>query len=254
MSIGLGSQIKAHVQRRFSMPFSHPAGRMREFISALRAIFTTWQEGQPLNFEGDYYSHTLMTPNFNPGPLPYDFPKISLAAVGPEMTRVAAEVADGVMLHSFMTERYAREVAVPAIESTLTRASRARGEFSISYAPFLVSGRDEKEFQASARVARERISFYGSTPAYRRILELHGWEELQTELHRLSRLGRWVDMADAVDDEVLHAFAVVAPHDEMPDAFVRRIHGISDSTQVLEGTGIDGELMTRILGRAHEAT
>ena len=253
MSVALGSQIRPHIERRFSMPFSRPAARMREFICAMRAIFTAWQDSSPLRFAGDFYTHTLMTPNFNPGPLPFDLPHISLAAVGPEMTRVAAEVADGVMLHPFMTERYARTIAVPALESTLGACGRRRAEFAICYAPFLVSGRDEQELAASATVARQRISFYGSTPAYRRVLELHGWGDLQSDLYRLSKDGRWADMPNLVDDEVLQAFAIVAPHDEIADKLAERVRGIADRTQILEGVGVDQGVMANMLVRLRAA-
>ncbi len=151
MIVGLGSQIKPHIEKRFSMAWSHPAARMREYILAMRAIFDTWQNGTKLDFRGDFYNHTLMTPMFNPGPLACGAPKIVLAAVGTAMTEVAAEVSDGVLLHGFTTERYPREVTMPAVERALERAGRDRGSFEVKYAPFVVTGRDEQEMAASAK-------------------------------------------------------------------------------------------------------
>jgi probable F420-dependent oxidoreductase len=242
MIVGLGSQIKPHIEKRFSMPWSHPAARMREYILAMRAIFDTWQNGTKLDFRGDYYTHTLMTPMFNPGPLACGAPKIVLAAVGTAMTEVAAEVSDGVLLHGFTTERYAREVTMPAVERVLERVGRDRSAFEVKYAPFVVTGRDEHEMAASAKVAKERIAFYGSTPAYRGVLELHGWGELQTELNQLSKQGQWVAMGERVDDEVLAAFAVVAPIDELGSTIARRVAGVADRTSLHLPKGVDASM------------
>ncbi len=187
MIVGLGSQIKPHIEKRFSMPWSHPAARMREFVSAMSAIFEAWQNGTKLDFRGDFYTHSLMTPTFDPGPLASGAPKIVLAAVGTAMTKVAAEVADGVLLHGFTTERYVREVTMPVVDEALARMGRDRSSFSVKYAPFVVTGRDEAEMAASATIVKERVAFYASTPAYRGVLEVHGWGDLQTDLHRLSK-------------------------------------------------------------------
>ncbi|HUQ40694.1 MAG TPA: LLM class F420-dependent oxidoreductase [Acidimicrobiales bacterium] len=212
--LGLGSQIKAHIEKRFSMPWSHPAPRMREFIMAMRATWDSWHNGTKLDFRGDFYSHTLMTPFFSPGPSEYGAPKVFLAAVGALMTEVAAEAGDGLLCHAFTTERYLREVTLPAIDKGLATAGKTRADFQISGPGFIVTGSDEKEFAQAASAIRQQIAFYGSTPAYRPVLELHGWGDLQTELNGLSKQGEWVQMGTLITDEILDTFAVVAEKPE----------------------------------------
>ena len=211
--LGLGSQIKPHIEKRFSMPWSHPAPRMRELILAIRAIWKSWETGEKLDFRGDFYTHTLMTPFFNPGPNPHGNPKILLAAVGEGMTTVAAEAADGMLVHGFTTHRYLREVTLPTIEAGLANVGRKRGDFTLSYPAFVVTGRDEKEMEKAAAGVRQQIAFYGSTPAYRPVLELHGWGGVGEELNRMSKSDdaeRWQKMGRLIDDEMLDAFAVIA--------------------------------------------
>ena len=208
--LGLGSQIKAHITRRFSMPWSHPAPRMREFISAMAAIWDSWEHGTKLDFRGDFYQHTLMTPFFDPGPNPFGAPKVFLAAVGELMTQVAGEVADGMLCHGFTTESYLREVTLPNVEQGLQTSGRDRSAIELSLPAFIVSGTTEEEMAAAAKGVRQQIAFYGSTPAYRGVLEHHGWGELQTELNAMSKDGRWEEMGERIDDDVLAAFAVVA--------------------------------------------
>src|ERR1700678_3610296 len=180
--LGLGSPIKPHITKRFSMPWSHPAPRMRELILAIRAIWRTWETGEPLAFRGEFYTHTFMTPLFNPGPNPYGNPKILLAAVGELMTEVAGETGDGFLVHGFSTERYLREVSLPALERGAAKAGKTRQDLTVSYPGFIVTGPDDKTMAAAAKGVREQIAFYGSTPAYRPVLELHGWGEPQPEL------------------------------------------------------------------------
>ncbi|MGH9297869.1 MAG: TIGR03617 family F420-dependent LLM class oxidoreductase [Acidimicrobiales bacterium] len=208
--LGLGSQIKPHIERRYSMPWSHPAARMREYILAMRAIWEAWNAGTKLDFRGEFYTHTLMTPFFNPGPNPYGPPKVFLAAVGELMTEVAGEVADGILVHGFTTERYLREVTLPAIERGLAKGGKDRSAFQVSYPGFVVTGDTDEQIEQATRAVKAQIAFYGSTPAYRGVLELHGWGELQSELHPLSKQGEWAKMAELIDDEVLNTFAVVA--------------------------------------------
>jgi probable F420-dependent oxidoreductase len=226
--LGLGSQIKPHIERRFSMPWSHPAPRMKEFISAMRAIWDAWQDGTKLDFRGDFYTHTLMTPFFDPGPLAVGAPKVFLAAVGTGMTEVAAEVADGLLVHPFTTERYLREVTVPTVEAALEARGAERRDFQLAGPLFVVAGATEEERANLDRLARRQISFYGSTPAYRPVLELHGWGDLQTELNVLSKQGKWEEMAGLIDDEILEAFAVVAELDDLAAAVRRRSEGALD--------------------------
>jgi probable F420-dependent oxidoreductase len=226
--LGLGSQIKAHIEKRFSMPWSHPAPRMKEFISAMRAIWDSWQNGTKLEFRGEFYSHTLMTPFFNPGPNEFGPPKVFLAAVGEGMTRVAGEVADGMLVHGFTTERYLRERTLPAIEEGLKASGRDRGDFELSYPAFVVTGETDEEMESAAAGTRKQIAFYGSTPAYRGVLDLHGWADLQTELNILSKRGEWDEMGRLIDDEVLNAFAVVGPPDEIAKQLSARFGDLVD--------------------------
>ncbi|MEU2350398.1 TIGR03617 family F420-dependent LLM class oxidoreductase [Modestobacter sp. NPDC049651] len=233
--LGLGTQVKAHVERRFSMPWSAPAARMREYVAALRAIWSAWQDGTPLRFRGDFYSHTLMTPMFSPQPHEWGAPPVHLAAVGPLMTRLAGEVADGLLVHAFTTERYLREHTLPTLGEGLALAGRDRSAVTVSLPGLVVSGRTAEETDRAADAARRTIAFYGSTPAYRPVLDLHGWGDLAAELHRLS-VGRdeqrWTAMAALVDDEVLHTFAVVADPDDVAAAVRARFGGLVDRFSV----------------------
>ncbi len=213
--LGLGSQIKPHITKRFSMEWSHPAARMREMILAIRAIWDCWNNETKLDFHGEFYTHTLMTPFFNPGPNSFGTAKIFLAGVGELMTEVAGETCDGFLCHGFTTERYLREVTVPALERGLDKSDRTLADIEISGPAFVVTGANEEEMTASIQGVRQQIAFYGSTPAYRGVLELHGWGDLQTELNALSKQGEWVTMGELIDDEILNAFAVVAEPEQL---------------------------------------
>jgi probable F420-dependent oxidoreductase len=226
--LGLGSQIKPHIEKRFSMPWSHPARRMREYILALRAIWAAWNDQTPLKFEGEFYKHTLMTPFFAPPPNPHGAPLVFLAAVGEKMTEAAGEVADGIIIHGFTTERYVKEVTVPAIERGLKLAGRDRSSFQISGPLFVVTGTNEKEMEEAAKGVKQQIAFYGSTPAYRGVLELHGWGDLQTELNALSKQGEWVKMGELIDDDILQTFAVIAEPEGVGAELKRRYGGVVD--------------------------
>jgi probable F420-dependent oxidoreductase len=246
--LGLGSQIRPHITRRFSMPWSHPAPRMREFILALRAIWQCWNEGVKLDFRGEFYKHTLMTPFFNPGPNPYGAPRVLLAGVGDGMTAVAGEVADGFLCHGFTTERYLREVTVPA----LARYGRLEG-FEVSGSPFVATGRNEAELEAACRSVREQIAFYGSTPAYRAVLALHGWAGLSDELHELSRQGRWKDMGTIIDDDVLNTFAVVAEPGQVAAELLRRYGDLMTRMSLYTPYDIGSEVTAPIVAELRAA-
>jgi probable F420-dependent oxidoreductase len=220
--LGLGSQIKPHITKRFSMPWSSPAARMREFVLAMRAIWETWANGTKLDFRGDFYTHTLMTPFFDPGPNPYGNPKVFLAAVGEKMTEVVGETCDGMLCHGFTTERYMREVTTPALERGMRRAGKTRADLELSLPAFVVTGTNEEEMATSAKGVRQQIAFYGSTPAYRPVLELHGWGGLQDELNTLSKQGEWVQMGDLITDDILHTFAVVGEPEQLAPELLRR--------------------------------
>ena len=214
--LGVGSQIKPHITKRFSMPWSAPAERMREFILAMRAIWHTWATGDPLHFAGEFYKHTLMTPFFNPGENPFGNPPVILAGVGPQMTKVAGEVADGFFMHGFTTEQYMREVTLPALRAGRTDAGKTDLDgFEICGMPFIVTGVDDEAIRAADAAARKQIAFYGSTPAYWRVLELHGWGALGEELNQMSKRGEWDEMGHRITDDMLHEFAIVAPPDQV---------------------------------------
>ncbi len=221
--LGLGSQVRPHIERRFSMPWSHPAPRMEEFIAAIRAIWEAWATGGRLAFRGTYYQHTLMTDFFNPGPNPHGNPAIMLAAVGEGMTAVAGRVADGMLCHGFTTEQYVRERTIPALRG-------ARGSldgFTLCQPVLSVIGSDPQA-RASAEVGvRRQIAFYGSTPAYRSVLELHGWGDLGDQLNALSRRQEWAQMGDLITDDVLDAFAVAGTPAEAAAAIWQRFGDVA---------------------------
>jgi len=224
-NLGLGSQIKPHITKRFSMEWSHPAPRMREMILAIRAIWDTWENGTPLNFRGDYYTHTLMTPFFTPERADlagFGVPKIFLAGVGELMTEVAGEVCDGFLCHGFTTEKYLREVTIPALARGRAKAGKTMEGFEIVGPSFVVTGNSEEEMAAAIAGTRQQIAFYGSTPAYRNVLDAHGWGGLQDELNSLSKMGKWVDMGNLITDEILNTFAVVGEPETIAPELHRR--------------------------------
>lgn len=229
-TLGLGSQIKPHITKRFSMPWGKPAAQMRELVLAIRAIWANWYDGAPLEFVTEHYRHTLMTPAFTPENTEHGPARIVLAAVGPKMTEVAGEVADGVIIHPFSTVPYIEAVTLPAVEAGLAKAGRSRDDFEISYSNFVVTGRDDAEFAASKLAAQKRIAFYGSTPAYRGVLESIGVGELQSELNTLSKQGRWDDMGTLIDDDILGAFAVVAEPGDVAGQMLSRYSSFCDRT------------------------
>src|SRR3954470_22203301 len=245
--LGLGSQIKAHITRRFSMPWSHPAPRMRELILAMRAIWDAWNNDTKLDFRGDFYQHTLMTPFFNPGPNPHGNPLVFLAAVGEKMTEVAGEVADGLLAHGFTTERYLREVTLPALERGMAAGGRRREDFQISLPAFVVTGSTDDEVAAAAEGVRRQIAFYASTPAYKPVLDLHGWGELQPDLNRLSKQGEWVKMGELIDDEVLETFAVVAGPDDVARGILDRYGEVVDRVSFYAPYKSDRDRWTEVM-------
>ena len=238
--LGLGSQIRAHITRRFHMPWSSPAARMREFILAMRAIWNTWHQGEPLRFQGKFYSHTLMTPFFTPTNTTHGAPRVFLAAVGPLMTEVAGEVADGIIVHAFTTEKYLRETTLPALERGFAKArangrQKSRADFEISYPCFVVTGRDERELEAAKTATRRQIAFYGSTPAYKPVLDSIGAGELQPTLNAMSKEGRWVEMGDLIDEGTMRQFAVVAEPRRIAAEIKSRFGDVVDRTSAAYG-------------------
>ncbi len=231
-SLGLGSQIQPHITKRFSMPWSKPAARMREFVLALRAIWDCWLEGAELDFRGEFYHHTLMTPMFVPAQRDFPAPPIRVAGVGPMMTEVAGETADGFIAHGFTTEKYLREVSLPALERGLKKVGRSRSEFDVSAPIIVVSGLDTEAFEMSRQIVKMQLAFYGSTPAYKPMLEFHGWESLQPTLNRLSKQGEWQKMGELISDEFLETFAIVCEDPgQIAPRFAERFGGLIDSWQ-----------------------
>ena len=229
-TLGLGSQIKPHITKRFSMQWGAPAAQMRELVLAMRAIWANWYDGAPLEFVGKYYRHTLMTPAFTPEDRAYGAPRVILAAVGPKMTEVAGEVADGMIIHPFSTVPYINAVTIPAIEKGLAAAGKTRDGFELSYSCFVITGRDEAEFAASKKAAQERIAFYGSTPAYKGVLESIGCGELQGELNAMSKQGRWQEMGTLVTDDMLKEFGVMGEPQEIAPQMLERYGSFVDRT------------------------
>ncbi len=226
--LGLGTQIQAHIEKRFSMPWSHPARRMREFVTALQAIWSAWKDGTKLRFEGEFYTHKIMTPMFTPEPHPYALPKIYLAAVGEAMTEMCGEVADGHLGHPMVSKRYLTDVTLPILQRGIARSGRERGDFEVSAEVMVATGTNEDELKTAMAATRKQIAFYGSTPAYRKVLDVHGWGDMHDELHRLSKEGEWDAMGSLIDDEILGTFAVVGPADEVGAALRARCEGVAD--------------------------
>lgn len=247
--LGLGSQVKAHNERRFSVPWTPPAPRLREYVEALRAIWRCWAEGERLAFEGDHYRFTLMTPNFVPESTGQRLPPITLAAVGPAMLKVAGEVADGVRLHPFCTRKYMESVVLPRLQVGWKRSGRARETFEITGGGFVATGANEEAVAKMREWVRYRVAFYGSTPAYYPVLEAHGLEDLGLELNRLSKEGRWNEMAGRVSDEVLELFAAVGTHDEIAARIEERFGGLSDSIYASMSSELASDMPREIVAR-----
>ena len=236
LTLGLGSQIKPHISKRFSMPWGAPAKQMREFISAMRAIWACWHDGEKLDFRGEYYTHTLMTPMFTPTNCEYGAPKVFLAAVGPLMTQVAGEVADGIIIHAFTTEEYMRTVTMPAIEKGLEIGGRSRADFQVTYPGFVVTGVDEQSFERARTIATKQIAFYGSTPAYKGVLDSIDAGELQGVLNTMSKEGKWDEMGTLITDDILHKFAVVGEPKDIAAEMQRRFGDLVDRVSSAYGT------------------
>jgi len=220
-SIGLGSQVKGHNERRFGGTWSAAAPRMKEYIKMMKAIWDSWQDGAAAEFMGKEYRYTLMTPNFNPGPIEFPRPKIYLAVVGPAMARVAGEVADGVLPHGgIMTDRYMRETLLPNVKIGLERSGRTWADFSIAASGYLALGENDEEISRNLDRFRQPLSFYGSTRSYHHVLRMHGLEDLGMRLHRLSLEGRWQEMQEIITEDDLLKLAETCRYDDYP-AFVK---------------------------------
>ncbi len=227
--LGLGSQVKGHNERRFSIPWSLPVPRLREYVQALRAIWRCWEKKEPLSFEGEHYRFSLMTPEFAPEPTGLPPVPVAVAAVRQPMIRMAGRICNGVKLHGFATRKYLTEVAIPALQEGMTKAGTKRENFHISGGGFIATGATQEEVDQQLEMIRYRVAFYGATRTYHAVFEPHGWEDLGMKLHEMAKKGQWDVMAKEVPDEVLHAFAAVATYKNLKSAIEDRFGGLTDS-------------------------
>jgi probable F420-dependent oxidoreductase len=226
--LGLGSQIKPHIEKRYGATWDRPAARMRETVLAVKAILGAWQDGTPLHFEGEFTRHTLMPPTFVPGPNPYGVPPVLMGALGPVMTRTAAEVADGLLVMPFHSHRHFRARTLPAVDEGLARAGRTRADLAILPQAIVAMGRTEAEMAAALTGVRGLLAFYGSTPAYAPVLDAEGWADVQPELNRLSKTGDYGSMFALVSDEMLATLAVRGTPEECAAEIGRRFGDVAE--------------------------
>ena len=237
--LGLGSQVRPHIEKRFSMQWARPVSRMREIILAIRAIFESWEQGTPLDFRGEFYRHTIMIPAFDPGPNPFGPPPIFLGAFRPRMTSIAGEVADGFIAHPFNTRKSLLENTIPALEKGLARSGRRREDLEILCSTLVVTAETDDGMALVREAARKQLAFYGSTPAYLSTLECHGWEDLHADLNRLSKAGRWNEMAGLISDEILETIAVVGPRGTIANQLHKRLDGIANGVALTHNRAPD---------------
>jgi probable F420-dependent oxidoreductase len=233
--LGIGTQVKGHNERRFSVPWAPPGPRLRDYIQCMRAIWDSWQNGTKPDYEGEYYQYKLTSPFFNPGPIEHPDIKVIISAVNPFNARLAGEVCDGIAIHGFSTFRYISEVLIPAVHDGARRAGKDPSDLEIRGGGFIVTGRNEEEVAAARERSRRQLSFYASTRSYSNVMKLHGWDDEAAHLHRLSVEGRWDDMVDVITDEMMEEFCVVGTWDELPAKMREKYAGIN--TQI--GFGAD---------------
>ena len=238
--LGLGTQVRAQVEKRYGAAFDKPVARMSELVRALRAIFATWETGERLDFRGEYYRHTLMTPTFNPGPNPFGPPPIYVGALGPRLTRATAEVADGLLVMPFGSAKFLHESTMPAVRAGLAAAGRAESSFAVVPEIILSAGEDHS-------AARRLLAFYGSTPAYRPVLDIHGWGDLQPELNSMSKQGKWQEMAGLISDEVLHTIAACGTPAQIAAHIRERVNGVGDTVCLYQPGPIATDTLAEIV-------
>jgi probable F420-dependent oxidoreductase len=226
--LGLGTQVRAHIERRYGMAWDSPVARLRDYIGALRAIWQSWQTGERLNYQGQFYQHTLMTPFFNPGPIAHPDIPIYIAGVNEGLARLAGETCQGFHVHPFHSAKYIAEVVRPQIAAGATRAGRAPADVTLVSSVFAITGPNDAAVASVRKLVREQIAFYASTPTYRVVLECHGWQEVGEQLSRLASMKRWSQMSELVTDEMLAVFAVEAPLDRIGAALRARYDGVLD--------------------------
>jgi probable F420-dependent oxidoreductase len=245
--LGLGTQIKPHIEKRFGMPWSKPATRMREMVLAIKEIWRCWEANERLDFRGEIYQHTLMTPMFNPGPAEYGLPPIFLAGVGPRMTEVCGEVADGFFVHPFSTAKSFEELTLASLDRGLEKAGRDASKLEISLQIMICTGANDEEIEASRASTKQQIAFYGSTPAYRPVLDCHGWGDLQPELNAMTKQGKWGEMNELISDELLDAIAVCAPIGDVAKAVRERCQGRADRVSLVAHWTKDPDLWDDVI-------
>jgi probable F420-dependent oxidoreductase len=226
--LGLGPQVKPHIERRFAAEWGNPVRRMREVVQAIRAVWECWENDSDPRFEGDYYRLSLMPPAFRPEPIPHPMPPIYLAAVGPDMARLAGETADGIFIHAFSTPTYVRSVILPAVEEGLRRSGRARTDFQVCYSAFVAHGATNADVHAARERMRTQLAFYASTPDYRRVLEVEGVGDLQPKLRGMTRQGAWSEMGKEISDAILDQFCISGTAHELCGQLVERWDGMAD--------------------------
>ncbi|MDH5236404.1 MAG: TIGR03617 family F420-dependent LLM class oxidoreductase [Acidimicrobiia bacterium] len=245
--LGIGSQIQPHIEQRFSMPWSRPVARMREMVLAIRAIWEAWQNGAPLDFAGEFYTHTRMIPAFDPGPNPFGPPPILTAGFGPRMTALAGEVADGFLVHPVNSRRSLLELTLPALAEGAARVGRTVAQIQVVCVTIVVTGRTEEELTHSRRAVRRQLAFYGTTPAYQPVFDLHGYGDLHPELRQLGRENRWAEMDSLIDDELLETIAVVGEPHQIAGQVRRRLDGISDHVSLVNNRAPDPLHFTEVV-------
>ena len=244
--LGLGTQVKGHNERRFSTPWLSPGPRLREYVESLRAIWDTWQNGTPLQYQGKFYNFSLMIPVFDPGPIPHPPIPISISAVNTYMLRLAGELTDGVQLHSFCTDKYVSDVVLPTVEEGSKRAGRSLKDVEIAGGGFIISHSPGENIDSRIAALRQRIAFYASTRTYKPVMDVHGWGDVTLELHSLSLKGRWKDMPNLITDEMIDAFAVIGPYDALPGLIEKRFGGWASSVSLGLSDAPDEQLKTLI--------
>jgi probable F420-dependent oxidoreductase len=226
--LGLGSQIRVHIEKRYGSQWGSPARRLAETVAAVKAIFAAWEGKSRLDFRGEFFTHTLMPPNFNPGPNPFGPPPILMGALGPVMTRVAAEVADGLLVMPFNSARHLAERTVPALTEGLRRSGRETGDLQVIAQAMVAVGRTDAELAAAIDAVARVIAFYGSTPAYVPVLEVEGWAELQPKLNALSKKGAFSDMRALITEPMVRTLGIVGTPEQCAAEIVDRFGKMSD--------------------------
>jgi probable F420-dependent oxidoreductase len=252
--LGLGSQVKPHIEQRYSMPWSKPAARMKEMVEGIRAIWQAWETGERLRFEGEFYTHTRMIPAFDPGPNPYGPPPIFTAGFGPLSTRVAGEVADGFLVHPVNSRRSLQELTLPAIAEGAVRAGRDVDDIEVVCVTIVVTGRTEEEYARSLEGVRGQLAFYSTTPAYLPVFELHGYGDLHPVMKGLAKQGRWDEMPSLIDDELIETIAVVGEPDRIAAAIIARLDGVSDSVSLVNNRAPDPKHFAEVVAGLHTMT